>query len=369
MKKKIVAIAIVSALSTPVLADNINVNFYGQAHVSYDQYNGDTATAAQGSQNGGQFAPGASRFGVKGAEDIGDGLKVVYQYETAVNLDGSSALFGAQRDSHVGLAGNFGTVLTGRLPLANQYANDANFFGGKIGDAGNFTGANGVTSRINHALAYASPKFGGLSVLVAYVPNTNLAAADTASTSSANLTTGVVTTTTTQNEAASNKAASYTLRGDYAEGAIKAGLSYQSIATDSTKSAATVLAVSGGYDFEVGKVAVQYVKNTSVGQIAGADQNIYVLGGSFKISDTGTISAQYTNADKYGSTSNTEATGYALGYDHALSKRSTLYAAYAAVTNAAAARFSATGYAHGGVAAPSAGEDPSVFSLGVIHNF
>lgn len=369
MKKKLLITAISAAFAAPVLADNLNVTFYGQAHLAYDHYSGDLATTAAGSKNGGAFAPGASRFGVKGTEEIADGLKGFYQFETAVNLDGSSALFGAQRDSFIGLEGSYGKVFAGRLPLANQYANDANFFGGKIGDAGNFTGANGVSSRINHAVAYATPKLGGFSGLVAYVPNTNLGAADSTSTSTVTAAPGNVTTTTTSNEKAANKAASYTLRGDYAEGRLKAGVSYQSLKTDSTKSAATILALSAGYDLGIAKVAAQYVSNKSIGQVAGADQSIVAVGGSFSLSDTDIVSVQLVKAGQKGVTANTGAAGITLGYDHAWSKRTTVYAAYAKVSNDSAAKFSATGYAHGGVGAPTNGEDPSVFSAGVIHNF
>lgn len=349
MNKKIIALAVAAAFSAPAFADTANVTIYGQAHLAYDQYSGDNATTAAGTQNGGNIAPGASRLGFKGSEDIGNGLKAVFQYETAIRLDGNTALNGAERDTFIGVAGDFGTVLAGRLPLANQYANDANFFGGKIGDAGNFTGANGVASRINNAVAYASPKFNGFSGLVAFVPNTPQAA-------------GLA-------QAAANKASSYTLRGDYAEGAIKAGVSYQSLATNSTLSSATILAVSGGYDFGAGKVAAQLVRNSDIGQAAGINQNIIVLGGSFKLGDNGLISAQFTKAGQKGTTVNSGATGITAGYDYSLSKRSTVYVAYALVKNDAAAAFSATGYAHGGVAAPTAGEDPSVFSVGVIHNF
>lgn len=349
MQKRIIALAISAAFAAPAFADTVNVTVYGQAHLSYDQYSGDAATTAAGTQNGGNVAPGASRIGFKGSEDIGDGLKAVFQYESAVRLDGNAALLGAERDTYIGVAGNFGTVLAGRLPLANQYANDANFFAAKVGDAGNFSGANGISSRINGAVAYASPKFGGFSGLIAYVANTNQAAGGA------------------QN--AANKASSYTLRGDYAEGGIKAGLSYQSLATDSTKSAARIIAASGGYDFGVARVAAQYVRNTDIGQVAGANQNIIVLGGSFKLGEADSLSAQYTKAGNKGATANSGATGFAVGYDHNLSKRSTIYAAYAIVKNDVNAAFLATGYAHGGVTAPTAGEDPKVLSVGVIHNF
>ncbi|HLP97210.1 MAG TPA: porin [Sideroxyarcus sp.] len=360
MSKKIIALAVAAAFSAPAFADSANVTVYGQAHLAYDQYSGDKSPAAV--QNGGNLAPGASRLGFKGSEDVGSDLKVVYQYEVGIGLDGSSGtsgLLGAARDSYIGVAGGFGTVLAGRLPLANQYANDANFFGGKIGDAGNFTAKNGVSSRISNAVAYQSPKLGGASVLLAYVPNTNQGAATN---------TGATTAATTAQSVAT-KSPSYTVRADFAEGGIKAGVSYQNLSTDKTKPSIKIVALGGGYDFGVARIAAQYVRNTNVAQVAGSNQNIVTIGGNFKLGENDAISAQLVKAGQLGATLNSAATGYTVGFDHNLSKRSTLYAAYSAVSNQAAATFQATGYAHGGVGAPAAGEDPRVISVGVIHNF
>ena len=64
-----------------------------------------------GSQSG-------SRFGIKGAEDVGNGLKVGFQLENGFDADtGSlgynSRLFG--REARVYLSGDFGEVAFGRM--------------------------------------------------------------------------------------------------------------------------------------------------------------------------------------------------------------------------------------------------------------
>ncbi len=351
MQKKIIALAIAAAFSAPAFAD---VTVYGQAHLAYDQNSG-AANVAGATVNGGKVAPGASRIGFKGSEDLGDGLTALFQLESAVSMGtGSGAagttLFGAARDSYVGVAGGFGAVLAGRLALANQYANDANFFGGKVGDLGNFTAAgNAGGSRVNNAIAYQTPKLGDFQGLVAYVPNTP---------ESLGL-----------GQAVANKASSYTLRGSYAANGVNAGLSYQNLSATSVAPSNKIFSLGGTYDLGAGKIGLQYVNDKNIGLVLGADRSTWALGGSYKVSDRSTIAAQYASAGNVSGTVNTGAKGFTVGYDYSLSKRTSIYAAYATVTNDAAANFQATGYAHGGVAAPGAGFDPRALSLGMIHNF
>jgi predicted porin len=348
MQKKIIALAIAAAFSAPAFAD---VTVYGQAHLAYDQTTG-SSNVAGATVNGGKIAPGASRLGFKGSEDLGDGLTALFQYETAVTLGtgGGTALLGSERDTYLGLAGGFGAVLVGRLAAANQYANDANFFGGKVGDLGNFTAAgNAAGSRVNNAIAYQTPKFGDFQGLVAYVPNTPESL-------------GLAQTT-------ANKASSYTLRGSYAANGVNAGLSYQNLSATSVAPSNKIFSLGGTYDLGAGKIGLQYVNDKNIGLVLGADRSTWALGGSYKVSDRSTIAAQYASAGNVSGTVNTGAKGFTVGYDYSLSKRTSIYAAYATVTNDVAANFSATGYAHGGVAAPGAGFDPRALSLGMIHNF
>ncbi len=57
----------------------------------------------------------SSYIGFKGSEDLGNGLKALFQYETTVNFDSGTG-FGGSRDSFVGLShANAGTVVLGNL--------------------------------------------------------------------------------------------------------------------------------------------------------------------------------------------------------------------------------------------------------------
>lgn len=383
MNKKLVAIAVVAALMPAAAMAEVTV--YGRGHLSIDANSGNAGeTATTGTKNGLSLTSNSSRLGFKGAEDLSNGMKAVFQLETEVaaqGSDGGTSLFGGQRDTYLGVAGDFGTVIAGRLPLANQWAYDANFFGDKVGDAANFTGGGfggngllGVPGRVSRAAAYVSPSLGGVTVLAAYVPNTQQSLG--------------------AGQNALNKQASYTLRASYDSNGIFAaanvaniGVAGVNLNTSGTGPALTagkdgkvsITSLAGGYDFGVAKVRAQWLQSKADAAAAGAEvkQTVIAVGGQFKLSENDSISAQFAKAGdiSIGTTqANTGATLMAVGFDHVMSKDTTVYAAYAKVSNKDNAQFSATGYGHGGVGAPgfeTSGKaaSPSAFSVGLIRNF
>ncbi len=121
-----------------------------------------------------------SRFGVRGSEKLGAGLKAIFQLETAFSVDSNNSAF-AQRDSFVGLSHNaWGTIKLGRMDTPfKAYGDDISFLGVS---SGNFTSTSNVlrkpgfgTSsassfhlrRVNVA-QYESPQFAGLDFAVQY---------------------------------------------------------------------------------------------------------------------------------------------------------------------------------------------------------
>lgn len=126
MQKKLIALA-VAGLSTTAIAQT-NVTIYGVADISAQGYNINKGTQqyANGpTSSGGKFGiqNNGSLLGFKGTEDLGNGLKGLFQIETNVNLNGSGSnanttsgsTFGSMRDSYVGLNSKYGTVLGGYL--------------------------------------------------------------------------------------------------------------------------------------------------------------------------------------------------------------------------------------------------------------
>jgi predicted porin len=121
-----------------------------------------------------------SRFGIRGSEKLGGGLKAIFQLETEFHVDSNDSRY-AQRDSFVGLAHNrFGTVKLGRMDTPfKEYGDDISFLGVS---SGNFTSTSAVMRRFGfgtsnaarfherrvNVVQYESPQIGGLDFKAQY---------------------------------------------------------------------------------------------------------------------------------------------------------------------------------------------------------
>jgi predicted porin len=124
------------------------------------------------------FGP-ASRLGVKGSEDLGNGLKAVYQIELGVDMtnayrdaniaNGNRADGFAFRNTFVGLAGDWGTFLIGRhdTPLKIS-TGKLDLFSDTLADYNNTIGYQDL--RADSAVAYVSPSWSGFQFMAAIVP-------------------------------------------------------------------------------------------------------------------------------------------------------------------------------------------------------
>jgi len=354
MKKTLIAAAVAAALVPAAAMAEVAV--YGRIHTSVDSISGVAAQTDSTYVNS-----NSSRFGVKGSEDLGKGVKGLFQIESGITstqtkADGNGGagatgpLFTNQRDTYVGLTGDFGTFLTGRLGGSNQYVYDSNLFADQIGDAATFT--NTIPGRVNGALYYQTPDIGGLKAGLSYLPATSV-------------------NDTTGNTTGGN---SYGLKLDYANAGITANFAYFNVKASSTTTL-TPMSLAGSYAFGNGAmVTAQYVKATT--SVSGADttRNIFNIGGKYSLSSDSTIKAQYSKAGESTTSGVTNAgsgaTMIAVGYDYSLSKKAGLYVAYAVVNNDSAATYVVDNYGHGGNStAPAAGEDPSGISVGITYDF
>lgn len=142
------------------------MTLYGVADVAIERVKGATSVtrAASGQQQG-------SRWGLRGTEDLGGGLKAVFQMEAGFNMaNGASGqgglLFG--RQAYVGLASDFGAVRLGR-----QYSpmdDVASMVGTKVYDVLSVVPiiGNGDYNRVNSAVTYLSPKVANTTFQVQY---------------------------------------------------------------------------------------------------------------------------------------------------------------------------------------------------------
>lgn len=175
MKKTIVALAVAAAFTTPAFADNANVTVYGKAFLSFDQFKTDKAgTTGQMRVN-----TNASRFGVKGSEDLGEGMKAIYQFEVEMDADGASTAggLGKSRNSGVGIEGAFGKVVLGiwdsPFKVAHNkielFDNTSNWSSTKatIG----WSEGKDWNSRQKNMVQYWSPKFSDMQLAVMFSPD------------------------------------------------------------------------------------------------------------------------------------------------------------------------------------------------------
>ena len=131
MKKNLIALAVAAAVAAPaaVMAD---ATVYGKINMSIDSQD-------DGSESGLFHSSNDSRMGFKGSEDLGNGLSTIYQVE--VDLDGSGpgadlAWQNGLRNTYIGVASNWGTVLTGKHDTPYKIVGrKLDLFGDTRGDA------------------------------------------------------------------------------------------------------------------------------------------------------------------------------------------------------------------------------------------
>jgi predicted porin len=164
MKKILLVLVATSLLTSTALASNHI--FYGKANLSINRTD-------QNNTNDVDLNSNASRIGIKGSNPISDNLKAVYQIEYEIFLDDGTDSNNdefKQRNSFVGLQGDFGKVIVGNHDTLAKLAQ------GKIdqfndlsnGDIKNLIQGE---NRASNIIIYTSPVFNGFTTKFAFVPD------------------------------------------------------------------------------------------------------------------------------------------------------------------------------------------------------
>lgn len=342
--KKVLSLAIAAALVAPAAA-MADATLFGKAHFIVE--NTDT-TPTKGADSTDVWSVDSihSRVGVKGSEDLGDGLTAVYHFEFKVNQDSGDGL--GDRNQFIGLAGGFGTVLLGRhdTPMKMSQGKFDQF-----GDLphGDITNVMPGEDRVDNVIAYVSPSMGGLTFVGATVAGEN---GDSVTVSGIP---GVGTLTTTPS--LDGLADHISLAGLYSNGPIFASVAYNSYSLGDDLDTDPSL-LRGTFVWDGGMWTAGAMFNSWDWDDAAGDVDSYGLSGSFKIGANGKIKAQYLTAEAPRSTANgalaaltsgtvddgfspnitvsldsdadNEVDQFSIGYEHSLSKRTTLHAGYTA---------------------------------------
>ncbi len=278
MKKTLIALAALAstaafAQSSVTLSGNISGAY---ERTSQDGVSGDAQITG--------YDTAGNRIIFSGTEDLGGGLRAGFHLQSRLDLStGIEANAGDRlfEETFVSLSGGFGAVRVGRFQAYSNARFDV--FGG-VGLRGyEDYGYNSYTNnRVDKAIAYDLPKFGGFSLGVQI----------------------------TSNPANVNE---YTVvRGMYQNGPLDVQVSYE---WNNNVAKRKDYAIGASYDFKVVKAMVLHGKEE--GNKSATSVGVHVPFGAT------TFKAQY-RTQRYGS----QASGrnIALGVDYALSKRTVLFA-------------------------------------------
>ncbi|HFC7641997.1 TPA: porin PorA [Neisseria meningitidis] len=182
MRKKLTAL-VLSALPLAAVAD---VSLYGEIKAGVEGRNFQLQLTEPPSKSQPQvkvtkaksrirtkISDFGSFIGFKGSEDLGEGLKAVWQLEQDVSVAGGGATQWGNRESFVGLAGEFGTLRAGRV--ANQF-DDASQAIDPWDSNNDVASQLGIFKRHDDmpvSVRYDSPEFSGFSGSVQFVPAQN----------------------------------------------------------------------------------------------------------------------------------------------------------------------------------------------------
>ena len=321
MKKSLIALAVLAASGASMAQSSVTL--YGIADVWFGSVKSEetgSASVRQTKVDSGGVS--TSRFGFKGSEDLGGGLKANFQLEQGINIDNGGAQDNTKafsRQAWVGVSGGFGEVQLGKVWTSYDdirlSANDT--FNANIA-ASRATWAP-YSDRTNNGIKYTSPTFGGIS--------------------------GSVTYSFGEDKTSTNGASSLASLGlQYANGPVFVGFAHQAekagtgtqlaiaeflgITPVVVGTKATYNLLNGSYDFGVAKVVGGY--NTGKLTVPGVAGDLkakeYNLGVEVPLAANLKLGAGYANSKVSDTGTDVFKTkGYSAALLYSLSKRTTVY--------------------------------------------
>lgn len=316
MKKSLLALAALSAFAGVASAQS-SVTLFGIVDAAYTRLSAG-GKSASGITNSNY---NSSRFGVRGVEDLGGGLRASFWLEAQLfndNGKGESATvdLNFRRRSTVSLIGGFGEIRLGR-DYSPTFWNTTIFdaFGTNGVGSSNTPGmasaiGNGFNAvRADNSISYFSPAMGGLNLQVMKAFGEQLS------------------------NAANKKQNDYFgFRLAYAAGPLSAAFAYGK--TEGATDAADIKYMNWGAQYTFGTITPQILWAQ---EKVGAGQKVAALQlGVLIAMGPGTIRASWGDYDQKSGTAafnDADWNKLAIGYLHNLSKRTTVYGSYARVSN------------------------------------
>ncbi|RHJ33888.1 porin [Sutterella sp. AM11-39] len=363
MKKTLAAVAVLGAFAGSALAADVQLYGIIDTGVGYNHIDADGLGEDSDSFEMKSGQASGSRWGIKGTEDLGNGLKVGFILENGITTDDgvdSGVMF--NRESSLFLEGGFGKVAFGRIGSINNgqsswatvgmiNAFGTSDWGGYSAQVGNIMATAG---QWDNMIAYQTPSFAGFKVYAQYAMGNQV--------TEKNDETKEDVTYGDENESSSDRY--YAIGATYNNGPFAAYLAVDSINYSSVhydgqpydQDDSLTVTLGGSYDFEVVKVylGAQYFDEVKAKGFGGVINNIEFANGKnaigandkvkgYAVSLTGDAplwggkamfgvaymdaeSADSFEENHYGETFDFKRYVVSVGYDYPFSKRTDVYA-------------------------------------------
>ena len=329
-----IALAALAVMGATTAMAQSSVTLYGRINTTVERTkNGDVSNTSMENN--------ASRWGIRGTEDLGGGLKAGFVLESGFNSDHGTGSgwthpttgMSFARQSEVNLSGNFGMIRLGNFVPESYYAT-----------ADYISMHNHDTGSSSDALYYDPVWFGGMSTKnkIGYrTPNISGLTVD-------------ASVSLHEKDTTLPRKNGYDLAANYNVGALQLGAGYSVVNSN------WQAALRGLYTFGQVTLGAYYQRNKDdnqwLGTGAGSRNNfrlsaMYTMGAS-------EFHANVGRAGKWSHIADSAATQWTLGYNYNLSKRTKVYGYYTRVNNGGALAYKGP-----------AGDSFSSFALGVRHNF
>lgn len=359
-KKSLAAVALLGAFAGSAFA--ADVTLYGVVDEGFLYTHKDTDVAGSDAVDKLELKSGiqaGSRWGLKGTEDLGNGLKVGFILESGFNADdGTQGVSGTMfnREASLNVMGPFGQLSLGKIGAITQGTSSwgkvgaVSAFGTSYG-AANVANATNVFAAtvgvMDNTIAYQTPKFAGFTVYAQYSMGSSKAATKDS-------TDAWASNTQVENESSTDRY--YALGATYANGPVNLyfavdSVNYASYFDKNVNAVANVddsltVAFGGSYDFSVVKVfaGAQYFDEVDASTIGGLKSGVglgtntgklegYALQASVSAplaGGTGYFGVGYLDASEADSVEAAKAVDVkyyvtSVGYKYDLSKRTNVY--------------------------------------------
>ena len=268
------ATAMLATAPFAAASGSIDGKLYGKINVS-------VVNSDSGSEDTWKLNSNASRIGLKGSNQVSEGLTVFYKTEFQVEVDGDGDVF-KQRNIYAGIKGQYGSLLAGKNDTPTKLAQKKiDLFNDLEGDImKTFAGENPVSNII----AYTTPKYGNFSATYAVMPSE-------------------------ANNGGLSDATSYSV--NYSKGDLYVAIAGNSNVVDIDLVRVDLVRVVSQYKVDAWQLGLMYQDNDTT------DESGYFASAAYKI-DNITYKAQYGSNEN--DTDGSDKTTLSLGADFKLAK-------------------------------------------------